>query len=103
MVGYSGMVVTHRYHLVLVELHDTHGTHGTPRCQILMVPTILEILHDSTTVDYYTTGASFRYIAAARPAHGLQSQMQDNTLNMVESPGPSSEPAAASSSVAPLI
>uniref|UniRef100_A0A671UJ66 Kinesin family member C3 n=1 Tax=Sparus aurata TaxID=8175 RepID=A0A671UJ66_SPAAU len=29
------------------------------------VPTILEILHDGTTVDYYTTGATFRYIAAA--------------------------------------
>ena len=30
-----------------------------------MVPTILEILHDGTTVDYYTTGDSFRHIVAA--------------------------------------
>ena len=48
-----------------LELHDTHGIPGTPRCQIITVATILEILHDGTTVDYYTTGASLRYIAAA--------------------------------------
>ena len=42
-----------------------HGTHGTLRCQIVTVPTILEILHDGTTVDYYTNGASFRSTAAA--------------------------------------
>ena len=48
-----------------VELHDTHGIPGTPRYQIIPVATILEILHDGTTVDYYTTGASLRYIAAA--------------------------------------
>ncbi|TKS67414.1 TSC22 domain family protein 1 [Collichthys lucidus] len=48
-----------------LELHDTHGIPGTPRYQIIPVATILEILHDGTTVDYYTTGASLRYIAAA--------------------------------------
>ena len=52
-------------YLSTLELHDTHGTHGTPRCQIITVPTILEFLHDGTTVDYYTTGAGFRYVAAA--------------------------------------
>ena len=36
-----------------------------PRCQIVTVPTILEILHDGTTVDYYTNGASFRYTGVA--------------------------------------
>ena len=50
---------------LVLELHDTRGTHSTPRCQILSVPTILEIPHDGTTVDYYTTSANFRYIAAA--------------------------------------
>ena len=46
----------------VLELHDTHST---PQCQIVMVPTIQEILHNGTTVDYHSSGASFRYTEAA--------------------------------------